>query len=88
MPKAAKRKYSESSGTDVKSEMHRYKRCKAKSGPGGKGGTQRAQSGSLDRGNVCEHVFATTTPGRLDKAIPLRRIRDLVCLTPFHLLFQ
>jgi len=34
--KARKRKYSRSSGKDVKSEVHRYKRGKAKSGPGGK----------------------------------------------------
>jgi len=33
-----KRKYSRSSGRDVKSEMHRYKRGKARSGRGGKGG--------------------------------------------------
>ena len=31
-------KYSRSAGNDVKSEMHRYKRGTAKSGPGGKGG--------------------------------------------------
>jgi hypothetical protein len=37
---------------------------------------QRAQSGSLDRGNVYEYVFAAT-PGRLDKTIPLRRIEPL-----------
>ena len=31
-----KRKYSRSSGNEVKNEMHRYKRGKAKSGRGGK----------------------------------------------------
>ena len=31
--KAKKRKYSRSSGSDVKNEMHRYKRGTAKSGP-------------------------------------------------------
>ena len=35
---AKKRKYSKSSAKEVESEMHRYKRGKAKSGPGGKGG--------------------------------------------------
>ena len=42
----AKRKYSRSAGTDVKNEMHRYKRGTAKSGPGGKGGkvTSRKQA--------------------------------------------
>ena len=34
---AKKRKYSRSAGKDVESEMRRYKRGKAKSGPAGKG---------------------------------------------------
>lgn len=38
---------------------------------------QRAQSSLLDRGNVHEYVFSTATPGRLDEAIPLRRIEPL-----------
>jgi len=33
-----KRKYSRSSGSDVKAEMRRYKKGTAKSGRGGKGG--------------------------------------------------
>ncbi len=33
-----KRRYSRSSGNDVKNEMRRYKKGTAKSGPGGKGG--------------------------------------------------
>jgi hypothetical protein len=33
---AKKRKYSRSAGTDVKNEMHRYKRGTAKSGPAAK----------------------------------------------------
>jgi hypothetical protein len=33
-----KRKYARSAGSDVKSEMHRYKRGTARSGRGGKGG--------------------------------------------------
>ena len=37
MAKKSKRKYSRGSQKDVKNEMHRYKRGKAKSGPGGKG---------------------------------------------------
>lgn len=35
---ASKRKYSKSTGTEVKREMHRYKKGTAKSGKGGKGG--------------------------------------------------
>ena len=38
MAKKRKRKYSRGAGTEVKREMHRYKRGKAKSGKGGKGG--------------------------------------------------
>jgi hypothetical protein len=36
MAKKRKRKYSRSAGSDVKNEMHRYKRGAAKSGKGGK----------------------------------------------------
>jgi hypothetical protein len=36
--KAKKRRYAKSSGSDVKSEMRRYKKGTAKSGRGGKGG--------------------------------------------------
>jgi hypothetical protein len=32
------RRYSRSASGEVKNEMHRYKRGKAKSGPGGRGG--------------------------------------------------
>jgi hypothetical protein len=36
MAKKRKRKYSRAAGTEVKREMHRYKRGKAKSGKAGK----------------------------------------------------
>jgi hypothetical protein len=38
MAKKRKRKYSKGASREVKNEMHRYKRGKAKSGGGGKGG--------------------------------------------------
>jgi hypothetical protein len=43
---ASQRKYSRSAASDVKSEMHRYKRGTAKSGPGGRAGkvTSREQA--------------------------------------------
>ena len=41
-----KRKYSRSAGREVKNEMHRYKRGKAKSGPGG---GEEPQAGDRDR---------------------------------------
>ena len=47
MGKKAKRKYSRSAGEDVKSEMHRYKRGKAKSGPGGKGGKVKSRKQAI-----------------------------------------
>ena len=44
---AKKRKYSRSAGTDVESEMHRYKRGTAKSGPGGKGGKVKSRKQAI-----------------------------------------
>jgi hypothetical protein len=43
----AKRKYSGSAGSDVKSEMHRYKRGTAKSGPGGRGGKVKSRQQAI-----------------------------------------
>lgn len=37
------RRYSKSAGKDVESEMRRYKRGTAKSGPGGKGGKVKSR---------------------------------------------
>ena len=42
-----KRKYSKSASKDVKSEMHRYKRGKAKSGKGGKGGKVKSRKQAI-----------------------------------------
>jgi hypothetical protein len=47
MAKKSKRKYSSGSQTDVKNEMHRYKRGKAKSGPGGKGGKVKSRKQAI-----------------------------------------
>jgi hypothetical protein len=44
---AKKRKYSKTSGKEVKNEMHRYKRGTAKSGPGGKGGKVKSQKQAI-----------------------------------------
>jgi hypothetical protein len=44
---AKKRKYSRSAGTDVENEMRRYKRGKAKSGPGGKGGRVKSRKQAI-----------------------------------------
>ena len=42
-----KRKYSPSASKDVKTEMHRYKRGTAKSGPGGKGGKVKSRKQAI-----------------------------------------
>ena len=42
-----KRRYSKSSGSDVKNEMRRYKKGKAKSGRGGKGGKVKSRKQAI-----------------------------------------
>jgi hypothetical protein len=44
---AAKRKSSKSAGSDVKQEMHRYKKGTARSGPGGKGGKVKSRKQAI-----------------------------------------
>jgi hypothetical protein len=44
---AKKRKYSRSAGRDVESEMKRYKKGTAKSGPGGKGGRVKSRKQAI-----------------------------------------
>lgn len=44
---AKKRKYSRSSGSDVKSEMRRYKKGKAKTGKAGKGGRVKSRKQAI-----------------------------------------
>ena len=44
---AKKRKYSRSAGEDVESEMRRYNRGTAKSGPGGKGGRVKSRKQAI-----------------------------------------
>jgi hypothetical protein len=41
------RKYTRSASKDVKSEMHKYKRGKAKSGKGGKGGKVKSRKQAI-----------------------------------------
>jgi Family of unknown function (DUF6496) len=45
--KSTRTKYSRSASKDVKSEMHRYKRGTAKSGPGGKAGTVKSRKQAI-----------------------------------------
>ena len=47
MAKKRKRKYSRGSGEEVRREMHRYKRGKAKSGMGGRGGKVKSRKQAI-----------------------------------------
>lgn len=47
MAKKRKRKYSRGSSEEVKREMHRYKRGKAKSGKGGRGGKVKSRKQAI-----------------------------------------
>jgi hypothetical protein len=47
MAKKGRRRYSRSSGKDVKNEMHRYKRGTARSGRGGKGGRVKSRKQAI-----------------------------------------
>jgi len=44
---AEQRKYSRSASSDVKIEMHRYKRGTAKSGPGGRAGKVKSRKQAI-----------------------------------------
>jgi len=44
---AKKRKYSKGAGKDVENEMRRYKKGKAKSGPGGKAGKVKSRKQAI-----------------------------------------
>jgi Family of unknown function (DUF6496) len=47
MAKRRTRRYSRSAGSDVKDEMHRYKRGTAKSGRGGKAGRVKSRKQAI-----------------------------------------
>ena len=45
--KRGRRKYSRGAGKEVENEMHRYKRGKAKSGKGGRGGKVKSRKQAI-----------------------------------------
>jgi Family of unknown function (DUF6496) len=47
MARTTRRRYSPSAGKDVESEMRRYKRGTAKSGPGGKAGKVKSRKQAI-----------------------------------------
>ena len=67
MAKRRTRKYSRSTDTDVKNEMHRYKRGTARSGPGGKGGRVKSRKQAV--------AIALSKARKKGKKVPARRAR-------------
>ena len=67
MAKRRTRKYSRSTGTDVKNEMHRYKRGTARSGPGGKGGRVKSRKQAV--------AIALSKARKKGKKVPARWAR-------------
>jgi hypothetical protein len=65
MAKRRTRRYSRSSGSDVKNEMHRYKRGTARSGPGGKGGKVKSRKQAV--------AIALSKARKKGKKVPARR---------------
>jgi hypothetical protein len=67
MAKRRARKYSRRAGTDVKDEMHRYKRGTARSGPGGKGGRVKSRKQAV--------AIALSKARKKGKKVPAKRAR-------------
>ncbi len=65
MAKKRKRKYSKGSGEEVRREMHRYKRGKAKSGKGGKGGKVKSRKQAI--------AIALSKARKKGKKVPRKR---------------
>ena len=61
-----KRKYSKGSGSDVENEMRRYKKGKAKSGRGGKGGKVKSRKQAI--------AFGLSKARKKGKKFPKRRL--------------
>jgi len=68
MAKRRTRRYSRSSGTDVKSEMHRYKRGTARSGPGGRGGKVKSRKQAI--------AIGLSKARKKGKKVPAKRRRS------------
>ena len=65
MAKKRKRKYSKGSGDEVRREMHRYKRGKAKSGKGGRGGKVKSRKQAI--------AIALSKARKKGKKVPRKR---------------
>jgi len=58
------RRYSRSASKEVKNEMHRYKRGKAKSGKGGKGGRVKSRKQAIAIGLSKERKKGKKVPNK------------------------
>jgi hypothetical protein len=65
MAKKRRRKYSRGSGEEVRREMHRYKRGRAKSGRGGKGGKVKSRKQAI--------AIALSTARKKGKTVPRKK---------------
>jgi hypothetical protein len=70
---AKKRKYSRSAGKDVESEMRRYKRGTAKSGPGGKGGRVKSRKQAIAIGLSEARAAGAKVPKKAKKKTAKKR---------------
>ena len=66
--KAQKRKYAKSAGSDVKREMHRFKKGTAKSGRGGKGGKVKSRKQAIAIGLSKARKKGKKVPKKKSKA--------------------
>jgi hypothetical protein len=71
--KAKKRKYSKSSGKDVESEMHRYKKGTAKSGKGGKGGKVKSRKQAIAIGLSKARKEGKKVPKKVSKKVSKKK---------------
>ena len=65
--KAKKRRYSRSTGSDVASEMRRYKKGTAKSGRGGRGGRVKSRKQAIAIGLSKARKKGTKVPKKASK---------------------
>lgn len=62
--KSSTRKYGEAASKSVEKEMHAYKRGKAKSGPGGKGGQVQSREQAIAIGLSKAREKGAKVPGK------------------------
>ena len=74
MAKKRKRKYSRGSSEEVKREMHRYKRGKAKSGKGGRGGRVKSRKQAIAIGLSKARKKGKKVPRRAERSAESDRL--------------